>query len=280
MGTRPKRLSTFRAFAVVALAGAAGPLAAAQEHAEFWSARDDANVATIDHSAWQAVLDAHLRTDHPSGIHRFDYAALQANAAHRQRVDEYVAALQAIDPRVYSAAEQKAYWFNLYNALTVRLVTANYPVKSIRDLGEAWLSIGPWDDAAAVVAGRELTLNDIEHQILRAIWRDARVHYGVNCASLGCPNLLPAAFTAANTERLLEEAAKAYVNHPRGVRLADDGRSVVVSGVYDWYQEDFGGDEAGVLRHLARYAEADLAERLRDFRGDVDYSYDWALNAP
>ena len=280
MGTRTTRLSTFAAFAGVALAGASGPLAAAQEHAEFWSARDGANAATIDHSAWQAVLDAHLRTDHPSGIHRFDYAALQASVAHRQRLDEYVAALQAIDPRAYAAAEQKAYWFNLYNALTVRLVTASYPVKSIRDLGDAWLSIGPWDDAAAVVAGRELTLNDIEHEILRPIWQDARIHYGVNCASLGCPNLLPAAFTAANTERLLEEAAKEYVNHPRGVRWADDGRSVVVSGVYDWYQEDFGGDEAGVLRHLARYAEADLAERLRAFRGDVDYSYDWALNAP
>ena len=273
-------MTTAAAFAVVALAGAGGAVAAAQEHAKFWSARDDANDATIDHSAWQAILDAHLRTDHPSGIHRFDYAALQANASHRQRLDEYVAALQAIDPREYAAAEQKAYWFNLYNALTVRLVTASYPVKSIRDLGEAWLSIGPWDDAAAVVAGRELTLNDIEHQILRPIWQDARIHYGVNCASLGCPNLLPAAFTAANTERLLEEAAKEYVNHPRGVRWADDGRSVVVSGVYDWYQEDFGGDEAGVLRHLARYAEADLAERLRAFRGDVDYSYDWALNDP
>ena len=280
MGTRPTRITTAAALAVVALAGAGGPVAVAQEHAEFWSARDDANAATIDHSAWQAVLDAHLRTDHPSGIHRFDYAALQANAAHRQRLDKYLAALQAIDPRAYAAAEQKAYWFNLYNALTVRLVTASYPVKSIRDLGEAWLSIGPWDDAAAVVAGRELTLNDIEHEILRPIWQDARIHYGVNCASLGCPNLLPAAFTAANTERLLEEAAKEYVNHPRGVRWADDGRSVVVSGVYDWYQEDFGGDEAGVLRHLARYAEADLAERLRAFRGDIDYSYDWALNAP
>ena len=280
MQARPTRLNTAAAFAVVALLCLANPIAAAQEQAEFWSARDDANTSTIDHSAWQAILDAYLRADHPSGIHRFDYAALQANAAHRQRLDEYLAALQAIDPRVYSAAEQKAYWFNLYNALTVRVVAAGYPVKSIRDLGEAWFSIGPWDDAVAVVAGRELTLNDVEHKILRPIWQDARIHYGVNCASLGCPNMVGTAFSAANTERLLEKAAKEFVNHPRGVRFAEDGRSVVLSGVYDWYQEDFGGDEAGVLGHLARYAEADLAERLRAFRGDVDYSYDWALNAP
>lgn len=268
-----------------ALLGGAAALAqclpaAAQEHAEFWRARDDANPATIDHGPWQATLDAYLRTGHPSGIHRFDYAALQGNAGHGERLAQYLASVQRIDPRRYAAAEQKAYWINLYNALTVRLVTAAYPVQSVRDLGEAWFSIGPWDDVVATVAGRDLTLNDIEHEILRPIWHDNRIHYAVNCASLGCPNMVPVAFTAANTERLLEESAKAYVNHPRGVRVAEDGRRVVVSSVYRWYREDFGDDEADVLKHLARYAEPKLADRLRAFDGDVDYAYDWALNDP
>lgn len=263
-----------------AAAWAAFVAAAAQEHAEFWRTRDDANHATIDHSPWQATLDAYLRTRHPSGIHRFDYAALQGDAAAGERLAQYLASIQRIDPRHYAAAEQKAYWINLYNALTVRLVTAAYPVKSIRDLGEAWFSIGPWDDAVATVAGRELTLNDIEHKILRAIWRDNRIHYAVNCASLGCPNMVPVAFTAANTERLLDEGAKAYVNHPRGVRVAEDGRRIVVSSVYRWYQEDFGEDETDMLKHLARFAEPKLAAWLRAFDGDVDYAYDWALNDP
>ena len=267
-----------------AMLGAAAAFAqcvpAAPEHAEFWSARDESNPATIDHRPWQATLDAYLRTRHPSGIHRFDYAALQANAAAGERLAQYLAAMQRIDPRRYAAAEQKAYWINFYNALTVRLVTAAYPVQSVRDLGEAWFSIGPWDDAVATVAGRELTLNDIEHEILRPIWRDDRIHYAVNCASLGCPNLLPVAFTAANTERLLEAGAKAFVNHPRGVRVADGGRRMVVSSVYRWYRKDFGDDQADVIEHLVRYAEPKLADWLCAFDGDVDYAYDWALNDP
>lgn len=258
----------------------------AQAHAEFFAARDDGNAATIDHGAWQAVLDAHLDTDHPSGIHRFDYAALKASAADGERLAGYLASLQRIDPRTYAAGEQMAYWVNLYNALTVRLVAANYPVKSIRDLGEAWLSIGPWDDVLANVAGRDLTLNDIEHEILRPIWRDNRIHYAVNCASLGCPNLPPTAFTGANAERLLDAGARAYVNHARGVAFPagpddpDAANRVVLSKVYDWYRKDFGDDEAGVLAHLARYAAPALAERVRGFEGDVDYAYDWALNDP
>ena len=281
MRARQRAGLTFAAlFAVVPVAPVPIPAAAAQEHAEFWRARDEGNAATIDHGAWQATLDAYLRTNHPSGIHRFDYAGLQASAEDGERLAGYLASLQATDPRAYAAAEQKAYWFNLYNALTVRLVTANFPLKSIRGLGEAWFSIGPWDDVVATVAGRELTLNDIEHEILRPIWRDNRIHYAVNCASLGCPNMIPVAFTAANTERLLEAGAKAYVNHPRGVRLVEGGRRVVVSSVYDWYQEDFGDDEPGVLKHLTRYAEPELAARLRAFDGDVDYAYDWSLNDP
>lgn len=280
MRARPRARLISAGFAVVAALSTLGPVAADQEHAEFWRAHDDGNAAAVDHGAWQATLDAYLRTDHPSGIHRFDYAGLQAHAADGKRLSGYLASLQAVDPRAHAAAEQKAYWINLYNALTVRLVTANYPVQSIRDLGEAWFAIGPWDDVIATVAGRELTLNDIEHKILRPIWQDNRIHYALNCASLGCPNMNPVAFTAANTERLLEAGAEAYVNHPRGVRLVAGERRVIVSRIYDWYQEDFGGDEPGVLKHLTRYADAELAERLRGFDGDVDYAYDWSLNAP
>ena len=248
------------------------------DHAVFWAERDDANAATIDHGAWQEILDGYLRTDHPSGVNRFDYGGLKANAAHTASLAAYLQGLQAIDPRPYSAAEQKAYWINFYNALTVQLVANAYPVDSIRDMGDNWLIPGPWDDAHAEVVGEELTLNDIEHEILRPIWQDNRIHYAVNCASFGCPNLAALAYTAANTEQLLEDGASAYVNHARGV--AFDGDDVTVSSIYDWYQEDFDDSEEGVLAHLAKYAAPELAEQLRAFKGDVDYAYDWSLNAP
>jgi len=245
-----------------------------------WDAADDANAAAIDHGSWQAILDGYLHSDDPSGVHRFDYAALQANAADSARLADYLASLQQVDPRLYSRAEQKAYWINFYNALTIQVVLGEYPVNSIRSIHEGWIPrTGPWDDVHATVAGEELTLNHIEHGILRPIWRDNRIHYAVNCASYGCPNLNPTAFTADNTEALLEAGARDYVNHPRGVDFVDDD-FLVVSSIYDWYTVDFGGAEEGVLDHLARYAEPELAARLAEFEGAIDYEYDWSLNEP
>lgn len=244
----------------------------------FWAVRDDANPATIDHGAWQQVLDAYLRPAHPSGINRFDYRGLQIDADRSAGLAAYLQGLEAIDPRRYSGAEQKAYWINFYNALTVQLVANAFPVDSIRDMGDDWIIPGPWNDVHANVAGQALTLNDIEHEILRPIWQDNRIHYAVNCASFGCPNLAPQAYTSANTERLLEDGARAYVNHPRGVMLKNG--DLTLSSIYDWYQEDFGHSEAGVLEHVAEYAEPKLAAQLRAFEGDIDYAYDWSLNAP
>lgn len=244
-----------------------------------WDASVESNAEQIDHSAWQRLLDVYLKT-HPSGINRFDYAALKADAKDTARLAGYLTALQALDPRHYARAEQKAYWLNFYNALTVQIVVDAYPVDSIRNIHQGWLPLsGPWDDVHTKVAGQPLTLNNIEHGILRPIWRDKRIHYAVNCASYGCPNLSATVFTAANTETLLEAAAGAYVNHPRGVAFVDDD-FLVLSSIYDWYVEDFGNSETAVLAHLAQYAEPGLAARLKSFAGSIDYAYDWRLNQP
>ena len=247
-----------------------------------WDASNEANAERIEHGSWQSLLNRYLHV-HRSGINRFDYAALKANAKDTSRLANYLAQLQRLDPRDYSRAEQKAYWINLYNALTVQVVLEAYPVNSIRDISGSFLGglivPGPWDDAIAHVAGLDLSLDDIEHGILRPIYRDNRIHYGANCASLGCPNLLPTAFTGANTETLLDSGAREYVNHPRGVAFIDDD-SIVISSIYDWYVEDFGGTEEGAIKHLIQYADQELAERLRGFEGTVEYDYDWGLNQP
>ena len=248
-----------------------------------WDASDKNSVARIDHGAWQEILNDYLRI-HDSGVNRFDYGALKASAGDFAKLASYLASLQSLDPRDYSRAEQKAYWINFYNALTVQVVADAYPVKSIKDIGESLLGSlgifgGPWDDVHAKVAGRDLTLNNIEHGILRPIWRDNRIHYAVNCASYGCPNLCPTAFTADNTEELLDAGARAYVNHPRGVEFMDDD-FIVISSIYKWYAADFGGTEKSVIEHLVKYADKALATRLRKFAGSVDYEYDWSLNRP
>jgi len=121
-----------------------------------------------------------------------------------------------------------------------------------------------------------MSLDDIEHETMRPTFRDPRVHYAVNCASIGCPNIWPRAWRAATLDRALDEAAAAFVNHPRGVAVLPDGR-LRVSSIFTWFREDFGGDEAGVLAHLRRHAAPALAGRLQGatIAGDA---YDWALN--
>ena len=244
-----------------------------------WDQHDPANTEQLDHGDWQALLDAHLVTDDPSGVNLFDYAGLKASDADRARLLRYIDYLQELDPRQLARDVQMAYWINLYNAVTVRVVVDEYPVASIKDIHEGLIpGTGPWRDIHAMVAGHPLTLDNIEHDILRPIWEDSRIHYAVNCASISCPNLAAEAYTAENLERLLEQGARDYVNHSRGADLRDE--EFVVSSIYFWYREDFGDSEEGVLRHLRKYAEDELAEQLRDFDGSLDHDYDWTLNAP
>jgi hypothetical protein len=239
-----------------------------------WEAHNPASTARVDHANWRGFLTTYLDADHPSGIHRLRYA--KVSDVGRRALAEYLDALQATSVSTLNRAEQKAFWINLYNAATVQEILDHYPLKSIREIKSGWFSAGPWDKKLLTVEGEKLTLNDIEHRILRPIFADNRVHYAVNCASLGCPNLQPVPFTATNTEAMLEHAARAYVNHPRGVRV--DGGGLQLSSIYDWFQVDFGGNEEGVLAHLRGYAEGALTDHLRNVGIDIQYSYDWAIN--
>ena len=262
--------------ATLAIAAAALPAAPQAELWPRWEAHDPSSSRTVDHGEWDAFLEAYLIVDHPSGVDRVPYA--DVSSADRQALQDYLDRLQAVEVSGLNRDEQIAYWINLYNAATVDLILDNYPVDSIRDLGEGIFSNGPWDDELLTVEGEALTLNDVEHRIVRPIWRDARIHYVVNCASIGCPNLQPIALTAENWDRVFADAAVQYITHPRGVRF--DGRRLVLSSIYDWYVADFGGDLAGVKEHVADYLDAATAERLMDHDGRVRYEYDWSLNEP
>jgi len=257
---------------LAAWAAAAAPRAVLWER---WTAHAPQSRETVDHAEWQRLLRHHVRTD-AQGINRFAYA--RVSAADRAALDAYLARLAATPVSRLARGEQRAFWVNLYNALTVRVVLEHYPVASIRDIdiSPGLFSDGPWGKKLIAVEGEDLGLDDIEHRILRPIWRDPRIHYAVNCASIGCPNLPTTAFTAANTESLLEAAAREYVNHPRGARV--EGGRLVVSSIYVWFEEDFGGDDRGVIEHLRRHAAPALAAGLRGVERIADDRYDWSLN--
>ena len=240
-----------------------------------WLAHDPAATVEIDHAPWDRLLGRYL-TVVSGGVNTFAYD--KVSLEDRAALDAYVAGLTSFAISGANKARQRAYWINLYNALTVQLVLSRYPVDSIKDIdiSPGLFGFGPWDKKLIQIEGEALSLNDIEHRILRPIWRDPRVHYAVNCAAIGCPNLQPVAFTAENGEALLEAAAKAYVNHPRGVQILDG--ELVVSSIFAWFAEDFGTNDAQVINHLVRYAGPDLAAALGRISKIEDHRYDWTLN--
>lgn len=240
-----------------------------------WQAHDSASTRTIDHRAWGGFLDAHLSTG-ADGTTRIAYG--RVGEADRNSLTAYIEGLAALPISTYGRKAQRAYWVNLYNAVTVNLILSRYPVESILDIkiSPGLLGFGPWDKKLIEVEGEMLSLNDIEHRILRPIWRDPRLHYVLNCASIGCPNLPPRPLTAANGERLLREAARIYVNHPRGARVGEG--KAVVSKIYNWFSTDFGEDDQAILSHIRGHALPPLARLLDGVSGISSYEYDWALN--
>ena len=240
-----------------------------------WAQHQPRAENSIDHRAWGAFLEAYLIRG-ADGINRVDYGSV--SAADRSSLKAYIRGLQSTVITGFSRPQQFAYWINLYNAVTVDLVLDHYPVDTIRDiaLGGGLFGTGPWTRKLLEIEGRQVSLNDIEHRILRPIWKDPRIHYAVNCASLGCPNLAAVAFTPENSDRLLESGAAAYVNHPRGVEFRQG--KLWLSSIYSWFEGDFGGGKRGVFDHIKRYAEPGLAAGLEPNVNIGGYQYDWSLN--
>jgi hypothetical protein len=267
-----------RAFALVLFVLLAIPATAAPkaELWERWTVHDPASVRTVDHSAWADFLSAHVVRG-ADGIARVTYARVGEDG--RMRLRGYLDRLQATEIDGLARPEQLAFWINLYNALTVDTVLAHYPVASIRDIriSPGLFAAGPWGRKLVRVAGEALSLDDIEHRIVRPVWRDARVHYALNCAALGCPDLAAVPFEGARIDAQLDAAGHAFVNHPRGVRFDASGR-LRVSSIYDWFRSDFGEGDAGLLAHLKRHAAPALRARLDRVDRLHGHDYDWALN--
>ncbi len=240
---------------------------------ERWDRADASATQSIDHASWNNLLARYIVAA-DDGVNRFAYG--RVSDADRAVLDAYIDALAKVDILGFRRAEQMAYWINLYNALTVQEILRFYPLESIRDISSGLFSSGPWKKELVTVDGEALTLDDIEHRVLRPIWRDPRIHYAVNCASIGCPNLQPQAFTAANTEMLLDRGAREFVNHPRGARVVDG--DLEVSSIYEWFKEDFGDSDAGVIEHLQQYADDDLRTALDGIERIDDDDYDWSIN--
>ena len=230
--------------------------------------------APPDLKPWQDFLDRFVTT-HLDGINRVRYQQAHSEGA-INLVQTYLDQVAKIDPTALTRDHARAFWINIYNAATIRLILMHYPVASIQDIDFGLFQPAQWDQENIAIAGKNLSLNQVEHGILRPIWRDPRLHYAVNCASIGCPHLLAQAFTAENSESLLDQGAKDYINHPRGLWVLPDSQKLQVSSIYDWFFDDFGGSEDTLRQHFRTYLDTTNHAWLNlPIQGTA---YDWSLN--
>ncbi len=227
--------------------------------------------ATFDYSGFDAVLKQHVNE---AGL--VDYSGL----AKDQRFQGYVATLKNADPSQLSRDGQMAFWINAYNALTLFHVMETKPSKSVREtsIPGLWTSTAFFRDKLPV-AGKRMSLDDIESTILRPQFDDPRVHFALVCASRGCPPLPRFAYREENVQGKLEEETRQYLNSPRGTRIDRERNVLYVSKLFDWYREDFIRKSGSIEGFLRLYLEQDGVTFL-DLKPKLDFlPYDWSLNA-
>ena len=221
----------------------------------------------VDHGLFGELLSRHVH----NGL--VDYNGFKADAS---ILDQYLARLAAVDPETLDRSEAMAFYINLYNAWTIKLILSRYPdLNSIKDLGGLFRS--PWKKDLVRLNGRIVTLDHIEHDILRPGYGDPRVHFAINCASMSCPPLAAAPYTGAQLELQLDHATQAFINDPRSNYM--EGDTLHVSRIFKWFGEDFDHDAIGFLRKYARGDLKDKIEKDKDGLRVRYLDYDWTLNS-
>jgi hypothetical protein len=241
----------------------------------FWDKRSNGSFTRVDHSDWDQLLTKYVVINHPSGINRFRYG--DVSRADEKRLDSYIETLVEIDPRRFNKTVQHAYWINLYNALVVQQVLEYYPVVKITQVDRRG-NPGPWDEDIVEMQDQDISLNDIEHRILRPIWKDHKTHFALACGGLGCPSLQPKAFHSNNLKQQLRQAGRDFIGHPRGLQVSHGKMSA--SSMFGKYQKDFAKNQKELLKLLAYYSDDSKALYLLGFKGQIKFNDDWRINAP
>ncbi len=221
-----------------------------------------------DHSVWDQLLKAHVNKDGTVNYKGF--------IADKAKLEAYLKTLSehAPDRGTWSKQEQLAYWINAYNAFTVKLVSDNYPTKSIRDLGPKFKIPGlktVWHYKFFQIGGKDSSLDEIEHGILRKEFDEPRIHFAINCASVSCPPLLNEAYTAEKLEAQLDRVARGF--------LADKSRNKItadkaeISSIFSWFKGDFTKEDS-LVDFLNRYSPVKIKPTAK-----ISYlDYNWELN--
>lgn len=222
----------------------------------------------VSHEMWDTLLKKHVNND---GF--VDYKGFLTDSV---ALEAYLHLLEDAHPsdNNWTRNEQMAYWINAYNAYTVQLITRNYPVNSIKDIKRGLPFINSvWDIKFIHIQGFSYDLNNIEHNILRPVFMDARIHAAINCASYSCPKLRNEAYSADSLEIQLNTCMRDFINDPLRNRITS--KKAEISKIFQWFKGDFKRDAGSVRAFLNRYATIKLTDETTISHID----YDWTLNA-
>lgn len=242
----------------------------------FWTAagQEVEKTSAALHAPYDALLHAHVQ----AGL--VDYDAFAQSAEFRR----YLGALASTDPATLPRDERLAFWINAYNAYTIRQVNAHHERRSIKNINRTFglLSTGgAWTEPMATVGGHAYSLDQIEHERIRPVFHDPRVHFALVCAALSCPPLRSEAYRGAALDRQLDDQARTFLRRsPRKNHVDPVAGVVALSPIFKWYADDFGPDVPSRLRWIARYFD-DGPERQLLLRAQAPIrwtSYDWSLN--
>jgi hypothetical protein len=240
------------------------------------------------HAAWDTLLKHHVVVAKDGNASRVDYAGLHANPGALQSYLGELSSVTQAEYRGWTRDQQLAFLVNAYNAFTVKLILTRYPdLKSIKDIGSILKS--PWKKEFFPLLGSERSLDNVEHVLIRApgVFDEPRVHFALNCASIGCPMLRGEAYIAERLGVQLEDAVKRFLGDRSRNRYDPAAGTLEVSKIFDWYKEDFEKANQGtssVHQFLARYAElladgASSRSAVRQGNVRIHYlDYDWNLN--
>lgn len=200
---------------------------------------------------------------------KVDYAALKNNHSTLDKFLKEVAELDNGALNYMPQNEKIAFYINVYNALALKLIIDHYPMRSIRDIP------GVWDKVKFIVAERKLTLNQIEHDILRKEFMEPRIHFTLVCASKGCPELAREPFSGEDLYKQINREAHKFINDKTKVRLDKDSNILYLSSIFKWFKEDFGD----IIKFISSYLPKDDVKFIKEIKPKIRYlNYDWSLN--
>ena len=209
------------------------------------------------HASWNVLLQQYVDADG-----NVDYRSWKKS---QTDLDKYIQLLEKTPPANYwDKNDSLAYFINAYNAVTVKLILDNYPLKSIRDIKD------PWDSKSLNLPNNRLTLNDIEHKVLRKM-DDPRIHFAINCASASCPQLSNEAFRASKVQKQLEEATALFINDTSKNQISE--KNIGLSKIFLWFSKDFGSKKERIA-FIQKYSQKPIKDNAK-----IKYQeYDWSLN--